>query len=171
AKYTSPKDWNGNNFPAGKARFPVTDVNWDAANAYAKWAGKRLPTEAEWEFAARGTSGLLYSWGNEWKDGLANADNINRGMVAVGSYQKGASPFGIYDLIGNAWEWTATTLEPYPNGAMPAIAEAKKNVEFKIIRGGSWSNNKEIATTTRRGFYGAREENSYSNTGFRCVKD
>lgn len=167
--YLPPKSWNGKEFPAGTARFPVTDVNWDAANEYAKWAGKRLPTEAEWEFAARGTDGRLYSWGNEWKDGMANVNKVNKGMVEVGSY-KGASPFGVYDLIGNAWEWTATTLEPYPGGTMPNIDETK-NIELKIIRGGTWSNNKDIATTTRRGFWGARSEADYSNTSFRCVKD
>jgi formylglycine-generating enzyme required for sulfatase activity len=170
SNYPAPSGWNGNNFPDGKAKFPVTDVNWDAANAYSKWAGKRLPTEAEWEFAARGTDGRLYSWGNEWRAGMANADKINRGMVEVGTY-KGSSPFGIYDMIGNAWEWTSTTLEPYPNGTMPNI-DAGKNIERKIIRGGSWESDTTSATTTRRGFYGVKEEpGGYKNTSFRCVKD
>ncbi len=165
--YAPPKNWNGKNYPPGEAKFPVTNVNWDAANAYAKWSGKRLPSEAEWEFAARSTDGRLYSWGNEWKDGMANANNVKKGMVEVGTY-KGASPFGIYDLIGNAWEWTSTTLEPYPNGTLPKV---KADMEFKIIRGGAWGSDPETATATRRGFYGARNENSYENTSFRCVKD
>lgn len=167
--YPPPPGWSGGNYPAGKGKFPVTDVNWDAANAYAKWSGKRLPTEAEWEFAARGTDGRLYSWGNEWQDGMANANEVNKGMVAVGSY-KGASPFGIYDMIGNAWEWTATTLEPYPNGTVPKLN--RNDIERKIIRGGSWESPASSATTTYRGFYGVREESEgYKNTSFRCVKD
>jgi serine/threonine-protein kinase len=167
--YPAPKNWNGSRFPAETGKFPVTEITWDAANAYAKWAGKRLPTEAEWEFAARGTDGRLYSWGSEWKDGSANANNISRGMVETGTY-KVASPFGIYDLIGNAWEWTSTPLEPYPNGTMPKI-KTGTDIEMKIIRGGSWESDPASATATRRGFYEARKENSYANTGFRCVKD
>jgi serine/threonine-protein kinase len=167
--YAPPQNWNGNNFPPGTARLPVTGVTWDAANAYAKWIGKRLPTEAEWEYAARGADGRLYPWGNEWKEGVANANNINKGMVEVGVY-KGASPFGIYDMVGNAWEWTATTLESYPNGTMPKIKKGI-NTEMKIIRGGTWSIDKKIATATRRGFYGVTGEETYSNTGFRCVRD
>ena len=167
--YLPPKNWNGKSYPPGTAKFPVTNVNWDAANAYAKWAGKRLPTEAEWEFAARGTDGRLYSWGSKWQDGMANANNVKKGLVEVGTF-KGASPFGIYDLIGNAWEWTSTTLEPYPGGTLPTIEAGR---EIKIIRGGGWQSDTENATATRRGFYGARDEVTYGyeNMSFRCVKD
>ncbi|MFN0141494.1 MAG: SUMF1/EgtB/PvdO family nonheme iron enzyme [Pyrinomonadaceae bacterium] len=165
--YRPPKGWNGKNFPPGAAKLPVTNVNWDAANAYAKWAGKRLPTEAEWEFAARGTDGRLYSWGHEWKNGMANANKIKNGMVEVGTYP-GASPFNIYDLIGNACEWTSTTLEPYPGGTMPVV---DPKLEYKMIRGGTWESDTVAATATRRGFYGARDESSYENSSFRCVRD
>jgi serine/threonine-protein kinase len=166
--YLPPKGWVGNDYPPGTAKLPVTNVDWYAANEYARWAKKRLPTEEEWEFAARGTDGRLYVWGNEWKHGMANANNLNKGMVEVGTY-KGASPFEIYDMIGNAWEWTASPLTAYPNGTMP---NREPNKEYKIIRGGAFNSDKFAATTTRRGFYGAKGESyGYSNTSFRCAKD
>jgi serine/threonine-protein kinase len=166
--HRAPPDWNKGNFPKGAARKPVTSVNWDDAVAYAKWAKKRLPTEEEWEFAARGTDGRIYPWGNEWKDGMANADKVNSGMVDVGIY-KGQSPFGIYDMIGNAWEWTSSDVKAYPKGTTPAL----ESDDQKIIRGGYWGSTagKGKATASFRGWYGARSEDNYQNTSFRCVVD
>lgn len=165
-----PPDWKNNNFPDGKAKFPVTSVDWDDANAYAKWAGKRLPTEEEWEFAAKGTDNRIYPWGNEWKKGFANAGNQKRGMQEVGAAQ-GKSPFGLSDMSGNAWEWTASDAKAYPNGKEFDADLMKLMIEPKIIRGGFWGSPKNEVTTDFRGAWGARNQTSYKNTSFRCVMD
>lgn len=166
AGYKPPPDWKNGAFPEGKAKLPVTGVDWDAASAYAKWAGKRLPTEEEWEYAARGTDERVYPWGNEWKKEFANADKQNASMTEAGKFA-GKSPFGLVDMSGNAWEWTATDAKAYPNGkSFPT-----QSLEPKIIRGGFWGSSQKEATTTFRGAWGARTENNYKNTSFRCAKD
>lgn len=147
-----------------EAHKPVTGVSWDDANDYAKWVGKRLPSEEEWEFAARGTDGRRYPWGNQWDPQLANANATSRVKADVGTY-KGVSPFGVYDMGGNAWEWTASKLAPYPGGRLPK----KASDELRIIRGGSYAENPDQATTTYRGF--VARGGRYDRTGFRCVVD
>ena len=158
----APNAWTNGTYPDGAAKHPVTGITWDDADAYAKSLGKRLPSEAEWEFAARGPKGLLYPWGNTWRAGCANAGNEGKGLVNIGSYDCD-SPFGVHDLIGNAWEWTASDWQPYPGGTLATPASQGE----KVIRGGSWESGPKYATTIyRSGYKGVGER-----TGFRCAMD
>jgi len=178
--YLPPPSWKDGKFPAGSEKLPVTDVSWEDANAYAKWAGKRLPTEEEWEFAARGTDNRLYPWGIDWKPGFSNITESGGGkkkLAPVGSFAQGVSPFNTLDMSGNAWEWTASDLKAYPGGNLKVPDEYAKST-LKVIRGGSFSVPPERATATvRRGWPASREDwpeganPDYSQTGFRCAQD
>jgi formylglycine-generating enzyme required for sulfatase activity/DNA-directed RNA polymerase subunit RPC12/RpoP len=161
--YPAPSYWRGRAFKAGEAKFPVVNVSWLDASAYAKWAGKRLPTEAEWEFAARGSQQFIYPWGDEWKTGYANANRGSKGRIAaVGSYSQGASPFGALDMSGNVWELTSGNLFNYAD-------ITKVILPGMVIRGGAYDVPRERATTTYRGV--VPPDRGFEKTGFRCVRD
>ncbi|MEP6923864.1 MAG: SUMF1/EgtB/PvdO family nonheme iron enzyme [Pyrinomonadaceae bacterium] len=131
--------------PVGKDDEPVTGVSWSEAKAYCDWLSKklevevRLPTEAEWELAARGKEGFKYPWGNEWQDDAA-ACKENKGKVqAVKTYPKGKSPFGAYDMVGNVWEWTADPGRDAAGKIAKYMGDdpAYKNETVYVIKGGA----------------------------------
>jgi serine/threonine-protein kinase len=159
-----PPYWKDGRYPEGAGRLPVVNISWPDAKAYAEWAGKRLPTEAEWELTARGTSGRLYPWGSEWNAALANTKENNRGSVMeVGRFAAGASPFGALDMCGNVWEWTASD-------ALSYLIKGRVIADGKVIRGGAFNVPHDKATATYRGV-AQPEKNTYDKIGFRCARD
>ena len=110
-QYPAPPTWDDDQYEAGADFYPVANITWWDALAYARWVGKRLPTEEEWEKAARGPDGRRFPWGNEFDESLANAGG---GYAPINSYLEGASVYGVFNIAGNVAEWTATVYEPYP---------------------------------------------------------
>ena len=148
---------------------PVVFVNWFAADGYCNWAGGRLPTEAEWEKASRGTSESIFPWGNEIECGFANIKGCTQGLtMAVGSYPEGASIFGVLDMAGNVTEWVSDWYQSdYYNNSPFVSPLGPSDGELKVARGGSWKNPISGVRTTNRT---ANFPNiSSSGTGFRCV--
>jgi eukaryotic-like serine/threonine-protein kinase len=162
---TAPDNQNYNR--AEFADRPVADVSWQDANAYARWAGGRLPTEAEWEKACRGTDARIYPWGNEAPtDKLLNYDvPIGGAAIDVGSYSQGASPYGLLDMAGNVWEWTSGEFHGYPDAEKDGREDAE--AAKRVLRGGAYY---EIAANVRCAVrIWNLPGNRYKGFGFRVV--
>lgn len=150
---------------------PVVNVSWNDAQAYCQWAGGRLPSEEEWEKAARGTDGRIFPWGNAFDESRCNWDgppdeDKTPFLSPVDSFPYGASPYGALNMAGNAWEWVDAFYGPYPENYNNDPIYSRG---YRVIRGGSWLRYPMGVSATARDFSDPRHR--YNSIGFRCVQE
>ena len=154
---------------SGEDDHPVVNVNWHEAEAYCAWVGGKLPTEAQWEYAARGEDGRIYPWGDETPDcEIANYSGCVGDTSPVGSYPDGASWVGALDMAGNVWEWASDWYaSDYYENSPAENPEGPNSSSSKVVRGGAWFNYAFVVRTSNRNRF--QPEYRYFNLGFRCA--
>lgn len=151
----------------GRENHPVVKVTFGDARAFCEWMGRRLPTEEEWEKAARGTDQRSFPWGDLWDTTRANVKLTGlRGTAAVGSFPSGASPYGVEDMAGNVWEWTNSPYVAYPGST---YQDPQYSPDARVTRGGGWFDDQKQVSTTNRS--AALPQTANDDLGFRCVAD
>ena len=166
--------WQGNTMPESVVDLPVINVDWYDAKSYCEWAEKRLPTEAEWEKAAKGPNDWRFPWGDlEPTDRHLNYNQVWRGeatLVPVGIYEAGKSPYGAYDMAGNVWEWVADWYDPqYYSNSPASNPKGPTTGTHKVLRSSGW----QVETPQVRIFTRIKMDplGRNNSTGFRCAKD
>ena len=171
--HEAPDYWNDERF--NQPNQPVVDVSWHDAVAYAKWAGKRLPTEAEWEKSARGTDGRKYPWGNKLGILTCNSDIDIDGYqytAPVGSFPDGASPYGVMDMAGNVWEWCADWYDSaYYSRSPQQNPKGPDSGSTRVLRGGSWNIYPYLTFLCCATRLKESPDIRSNRIGFRCVRD
>ncbi len=180
--HTEPSLWGpiyAKDYPPVRDNDPISNVSWYDADSYCRWAGKRLPTEEEWEKAARGTDGRRFPWGNEWEKEIANTEEYVRAhqkpgehkytytVAKVGSFKGDVSPYGIYDMGGNVMEWTSSWYKPYPGSELkrPTFGET-----LKVARGGAWMVPAVIFSFAFNRYFNPPDKGG-PHFGIRCARD
>jgi sulfatase modifying factor 1 len=167
--HRTPIHWQRGTFPTGLGNHPVTNVTWHDARAYADWSGARLPTEAEWEKAARGTDERPYPWGDRFVEGeRCNSNNMVGSTTPVDEFPDGRSPLGLWDMVGNVYEWCSDYYdEEYYKNSPPANPRGPEGGQERVVRGGSFQETRAGLRSTHRA--GAAETYNRDNTGFRMA--